>query len=109
MIRSLSIVAGLAAAHLLVSKIVVALTMHMGMFAAGNGPAVGLLGKFLVGLTRVLYFPVITLSLYSRKWFPGEWVLIPIIANSLLWGVTIYAVVRIFRRVTHRRAGSIRP
>lgn len=109
MIRSLSIAAGLAAAHFFASKIVVALTVHMGMFAAGDGPAAGALGNFLVGLTRVLYFPIITLSLYSRRWFPGEWVLVPIIANSLLWGVAIYAVIRIFRRVTRGRAESKQP
>ncbi|MFZ0240208.1 MAG: hypothetical protein WAL90_01080 [Desulfobacterales bacterium] len=108
MIRSLSIVAGLAAAHFFASKIVVALTMHMGMFAAGDSPGAGVLGNFLVGLTRVLYFPVITLSLYSRQRFPGEWVLVPIIANSLLWGITIYAIVRIVKRITRSGAGSKR-
>ncbi|MFZ0611887.1 MAG: hypothetical protein WAM73_06605 [Desulfobacterales bacterium] len=106
MIRSLSIVAGIAATHFFASKIVVALTMNMGMFAAGNGPGAGVLGNFLVGLTRVLYFPVITLSLYSRKWVPGEWILVPMVVNSLLWGAAIYAIVRIIRRFTRRSAGS---
>jgi hypothetical protein len=93
MIRKASIVVGIAAVHFIATKIIVALTMQMGMFAASSSRAAGYLGSFLVWVTRVLFFPVITLSLYSRKYFPGDWIFVPVVVNSLLWGITIFALI----------------
>ena len=45
--------------------------------------------------TRVLYFPVIGLGLYPRHWFPGPWITVPILVNSLLWGAFLAAIVRL--------------
>lgn len=98
MIRKTSIVAGIAAVHFIAAKIIVALTVQMGMFAAGSGRAAGYLGDILVWVTRVLFFPLITLSLYSRKWFPGDWIYVPFAANSLLWGITIYGLICLLKR-----------
>ena len=98
MIRKSSIVAGIAAVHFIAAKITVALTMQLGMFASGSGRAAGYLGDILVWVTRVLFFPVITLSLYSRKWFPGDWIYVPLAVNSLLWGVTIYGLICLLKR-----------
>lgn len=98
MIRKTSIVAGIAALHFIAAKTIVALTMQMGSFAADSGRAAGYLGGMLVWVTRVLFFPVITLSLYSRKWFPGDWIYVPLAVNSLLWGVTIYGLVCLLKR-----------
>jgi hypothetical protein len=98
MIRKTSIVAGIAAVHFIAAKIIVALTMQMGMFEVGSSRAAGYLGDILVGVTRVLFFPVITLSLYSRKWFPGDWIYVPLAVNSLLWGVTIYGLICLLKR-----------
>ena len=98
MIRKISIVAGIAAVHFIAAKIIVAFTMQLGLFAAGSGRAAGSLGDILVWVTRVLFFPVITLSLYSRKWFPGDWIYVPLAVNSLLWGVTIYGLICLLKR-----------
>ena len=102
MIRKASIVVGIAAVHFIAAKFIVALTMQMGMFAAGNGRAAGYLSDILVWVTRVLFFPVITLSLYSRKWFPGDWIYVPLAVNSLLWGIAIYGLICFLKRFRSR-------
>ena len=43
----------------------------------------------LVTLAKILYLPIIGLGLYPRQWFPGGWIAIPLILNSLLWGIGI--------------------
>ena len=58
------------------------------------------LTQILVWLTRILYFPVLTLSLYKREWFPGEWVLIPMVLNSLIWMLGIYFGMVVIRKFT---------
>jgi hypothetical protein len=98
MVRSISVIFGIGAVHFVVAKIIVAMTMHMGMFAAGGSQATGWIGHLLVWFTRVLYFPIISLSLYSRQWFPGNWILIPMITNSLLWGIALYGIYRLLTR-----------
>lgn len=102
MIRKASIVVGIAAVHFIAAKIIIGLTMQMGMFAAGSSRAAGYLGDTLVWVTRVLFFPVITLSLYSRKWFPGDWIYVPVVINSLLWGITIYGLICLLKRFGSR-------
>ena len=102
MIRKTSIVVGIAAVHFIAAKIIIALTMQMGMFAAGCSRAAGYLGDTLVWVTRVLFFPIITLSLYSRKWFPGNWIYVPVVINSLLWGIAIYGLVCLLKRFRSR-------
>jgi hypothetical protein len=92
MLRKASVIIGIAAAHFVAAKIIVTLTMQMGMFAADGSRAAGVIGHLLVWITRVLYFPVISLSLYSRQWFPGNWISVPMIANSLLWGMALYGI-----------------
>jgi hypothetical protein len=46
--------------------------------------------RILVTVTTVLHYPIISLALYSRQWFPGKWIYVPIGLNSLLWGIGIY-------------------
>jgi hypothetical protein len=48
------------------------------------------LSPVFVWVSRILYFPVVTLSLFPRNLFPGGMVYIPIVLNSLIWGVCIY-------------------
>lgn len=52
----------------------------------------------LARVATALHFPIITLVLYPRQLFPGNWILIPIAANSLLWAVAITVVWRLYRR-----------
>lgn len=55
--------------------------------------------QLFVVATRILHFPIISLSLYSRHWFPGAWIYIPIFTNSLLWAVVIYFLVVLGRKI----------
>jgi hypothetical protein len=95
-------VIALAAVHLAVSRAIVAVAMKIDMFAADTGWVTVALGKVLIALTRILYFPIITLSLYSRQWFPGNWIYVPICANSLIWGTAIALVLWWWRK--HRQS-----
>jgi hypothetical protein len=54
--------------------------------------------RMLTWATRVIHYPVISRSLYSRSWFPGNWVLVPMAANSLLWAAPITFGVWLVRR-----------
>ena len=96
--RKILNIGAVAAVHLAVSRIVIAIALKIDMRDAVTGQATVLLGKALVVLSRILYFPIITLSLYSRQWFPGNLIYIPIIANSLIWGVVLYSLYCLWRR-----------
>jgi hypothetical protein len=48
------------------------------------------LSPFFVWVSRVLYFPVVTLSLFPRNLFPGGMVYVPVVFNSLIWGICVY-------------------
>ena len=62
-------------------------------FVAGYDSGIqapSVLFRILVVTTTVLHYPIISLALYSRHWFPGKWIYVPIGINSLLWGIAIY-------------------
>jgi hypothetical protein len=61
-----------------------------------------LIMRTLVIATQVLHFPIISLAVYSRQWFPGNWVYIPIGINSLLWAVVIYFCIAAYRNLKKR-------
>ena len=61
--------------------------------------------RTLVIATKVLHFPIISLAVYSRQWFPGNWIFIPIGINSLLWAVVIYFCIAISRNLKKRGRG----
>ena len=91
-LRSTAIILGIAAVHFLVCRLLVAMTMYFNLASSGSGSELSLLTQLVVGITRVLYFPVISLSLYSRHMFPGNWIFVPMLINSLVWGVCGYLV-----------------
>ena len=83
-----------AGCHFGASMLIVPLTLRVGdILMAGNGESL-LLGGLHV-LTRVLYFPILGLALYPRHWFPGPWISIPILINSLLWGIVLAGIFRL--------------
>jgi hypothetical protein len=88
----------LALAHLGVSRTVVAIALAGTSGNAFNGEMSAWV-KMLIWITKVLYFPIISLSLYSRQWFPGKLIYIPIFTNSLLWAVVIYFTARCFSKM----------
>jgi len=78
----------------LILPLTIALVQQSSGASEGTGAAVGL----LVRMTKLLHFPLVTLALYPREWFPGNWVYLPMGANSLIWGLGVYWVVRIYRK-----------
>jgi hypothetical protein len=102
MLRKTTAVLAIAAGHFALCRMVVAATEKLGMFAVEPDTTAAFFGKSMVLLTRVLYFPVISLSLYSREWFPGNWIVVPMIVNSLLWAVVISGAALWCRRYSGR-------
>jgi hypothetical protein len=88
--------------HFGLSILIIPMTMTVAgtLNAAQSMPTVGL--KTLVAATRILHFPIISQSWYSRQWFPGDWIRIPILINSLLWAGGIYFLVIVFQKIRGR-------
>jgi hypothetical protein len=103
MFKRLSIILLIAIAHLAASRLIVWITMQLGMFATDDSPIVKAIGHTLVALTRVLYFPIVSLSLYTREWFPGTWIYVPMLANSLVWAVGVCLLYLLWRKYRKRK------
>ena len=88
--------------HFGLSVLILPMTMSVAgaLQAAQSMPTLGL--NTLVAATRVLHFPIISLSWYSRQWFPGDWVRIPMLINSILWAGVIYTLVMVWRKIQGR-------
>jgi len=88
---TLAVLGGL---HFAASLLIVPLTLRAGeFFTDASGPSPILTALHL--LTRVLYFPILGLALYPRHWFPGPWIAVPILVNSLLWGMVLAGIFRL--------------
>ena len=88
----------LGGCHFLACLLIVPLTLRIGeAFMAGAMKTT--LMVVLHTLTRILYYPILGLALYPRHWFPGPWITIPILVNSLLWAVLFTVVVAAWRRL----------
>jgi len=86
----------IALIHFALSVLIVPATLTMGSSVSVEQPEPSSAFKTLVLATRTLHFPMISHSWYSRHWFPGGWVYIPIFVNSLLWAAGIYSLLYIY-------------
>lgn len=57
-----------------------------------------LASKLLVSATKTLSFPIISLSLYPRQWYPGKLIYIPFMLNSLIWATVVYSLVVLIKK-----------
>ena len=91
MTRKIIIILGISVVHFAIVQLVnffgIAAT---GADFTGDG-TLSPVASALVLIARILYFPVITLGVFSRAVFPGNLIYIPIFFNSLLWGIFVYA------------------
>jgi hypothetical protein len=55
-----------------------------------------------VRVTKLLHFPLVTLALFPREWFPGSWVYVPMAANSAIWACAVYCLIGLYRRLGRR-------
>ncbi len=84
--------------HFLASLLIIPLTLRIGEVLT-TGALKTMLMDLLHGLTRILYYPILGLALYPRHWFPGPWITIPILINSLLWAALFTMIVAAWRRL----------
>ena len=99
--KNIILIVIIATAHFTVSKLTPSMTLLLMDSGMRDAAAIGFLIKLLVITTKVLYFPLLTISLYSRQWFPGYWINIVIISNSLFWAVSIFFSIVLIRRMRH--------
>jgi hypothetical protein len=90
---------GIAGTHFGLSHLIVPLTMALTEHAAGTRDGAGLGVTLLVRATKLLHFPLVTLALYPREWFPGNWVYVPLAANSAIWACAVYYLIGLYRRL----------
>ena len=88
----------IAVIHFCLSNLILPLTLALTKQAAATPEGTGMSVALLVRATQLLHFPLVTLALYPREWFPGEWVYVPMAANSLLWATGIYWLIGLFRK-----------
>jgi hypothetical protein len=87
----------IAAVHFVVTKMVTLITFSV--FAANASETrMSSVGHLLMMMSRVLYFPVMTMAWYPRRFFPGNFIVVPLCINSLIWAIVIYMIFVIIRR-----------
>jgi len=90
--------AAIAVIYFGLSNLILPLTTALAKQVADapDGPGAAVL--LLVRATKLLHFPIVTLALYPREWFPGNWVYLPMAANSLIWAFGIRLLIGVFRK-----------
>jgi hypothetical protein len=88
----------IALIHFSLGNLILPLTMALTAQAAATPDGPGIAVRLLVRATKLLHFPVVTLALYPREWFPGDWVYVPMAANSLIWAGGICWLIGQFRK-----------
>lgn len=97
--KKFAVIGLIALIHFGASVSIVATSMSV-MTAADTVPAAPTFGvRILVVATRILHFPIVSLSWYSRQWFPGNWIYVPIIVNSFVWAAGMYVLYVLGRKI----------
>jgi hypothetical protein len=94
--------------HFALSVLIVPATLSVGRAVSTEQPEPALAFKSLVVATRILHFPIISQSLYSRYWFPGRWIAIPIFFNSFLWSIGIYLLLYFYNKLKKKKKNGYR-
>ena len=103
LMKKFAIIVLIALIHFGLSVLIVVTSMSV-LTAANTVPAAPTSGvRILVAATRILHFPIVSLSWYSRQWFPGNWIYVPIIVNSLIWAAGIYVLYMLGKKLRERK------
>ncbi|HSQ86118.1 MAG TPA: hypothetical protein VLM43_15510 [Desulfobacterales bacterium] len=89
----------IAVTHAVFTKIVSMISLSV-VTANANEIQMSFIGRWMMMLSKVLYFPVITMAWYPRQFFPGNFIVIPLFINSLLWALMIYALLILIKRIS---------
>jgi hypothetical protein len=96
--KNIFIIALIALIHAVFTKAVSMITLSV-FTANANETQMSLIGRCMMILSKVLYFPVITLAWYPRQFFPGNFIVFPLFINSLLWALVIYTLLILIKRI----------
>ena len=95
--KKFAIMGLIALIHFAVSVAIIAISMSAAPALNPTQMNVGF--RVLVAVIRILHFPIISLSWYSRQWFPGSWIYVPMLINSFIWAAGIYALMLLIRKI----------
>ena len=90
MLKKTAIIILIGLVHFALSIGIVWLVMTVETVGEGEVQTPSAMFRTLAGITKLLHFPIISLAWYSRHWFPGNWIYIPMGLNSILWAIGIY-------------------
>jgi hypothetical protein len=88
----------IAVVHCAVTKIISSITLSV-VTANVHNAQMPVMGRLFMWISKVLYFPVITMAFYPRQFFPGNLIIVPLFMNSLLWALIIYVVAVLIKRL----------
>ena len=101
--KKFAIIILIALVHFGCSVLIVPMTMSVATAIDTTQPEPKVHIQILVAATRILHFPIISGSLYSRHWFPGDWIYVPIVLNSFIWAFGIYFLVVIYKKIIGKK------
>jgi hypothetical protein len=103
MLKKTAIILLIGLVHFALSVAIVSLVMAVETAGEGELQTPSAMFRLLAGITKLLHFPIISLAWYSRHWFPGNWIYIPMGLNSILWGIGIYFCTLLSTKFIKRR------
>jgi hypothetical protein len=97
--KKFAIIVLIGLVHFGLSVLILAITLSIST-AADPVPAEPTMWfRLLVEATRVIHFPIISLSLYPRPLFPGNWIYLPMLVNSFIWAAGCYLTFRLGKKI----------
>ena len=93
------IILAIAVVHLVFTKVISIIALSV-VTAHAHESQLPFIGRSLMIVSKVLYFPVFTYAWYPRQFFPGNFVIIPLFINSLLWALLIYVLFLLVKRIS---------
>jgi len=104
--RKLFTILAIAAVHAAFTKIIsiIALSVFTANVHESQMPFIG---RLLMILSKVLYFPVFTFAWYPRQFFPGNLVIFPLFINSLLWALVFYLLFVLIKSLLKKKDNRV--
>ena len=100
--KKFAVIVIIALVHFGLSVLIIPMTRSFTAAMSTLQPEQTATFQILVAVTRILHFPVVSLSFYSRFWFPGDWIFIPILVNSFVVAVGIYFLAIICKKLVRK-------
>lgn len=97
--KKVFIIIGITLVHLGFTKVVSIITLSV-ITATVHESQISFMGRWLMAISKVLYFPVFTFAWYPRQFFPGNLVIIPLFINSLLWALLIFVISVLVKKIS---------